>query len=240
MEVKQSSGRYLINFKNNIPNLITIINLILGYLSIVMVLQGNIKLGSLIILWAMVFDGMDGKVARILGMESSFGKQLDSLSDLVSFGVAPAFLLYESVLIEFGVIGFVVTAFIPIAGAIRLARFNILPSQEFFKGLPITIAGGTAASLPLVIGLSSTFILIATVLFSFLMISSISYSKYTNIFSSKRANILFILFNSTLFITMVWFQLITFVFGLLSFYILSGIVCSFIQYRSHEKEETQN
>ena len=163
-----------------IPNLFTLLNLVFGCIAIVFVLQTGqslvyidrdgftswdlperIAIGSIFIFAASVIDFLDGFVARLFKASSEMGKQLDSLADVVSFGVAPALILYQLLRISFAkeADGLDVSAaallpafLIPCAGAWRLARFNIDTTQQFsFKGIPIPAAGITIASLPLII-----------------------------------------------------------------------------------------
>lgn len=127
--------------KGQIANILTLMNLSLGILSIIYILNGNGHVSVLMIFLAALLDWFDGKVARKLNITSDFGKQLDSLCDLVSFGIAPALLLYSSVLYEFGNPGMWMTILFILCGAIRLARFNVTIFSGSFVGLPITAAG---------------------------------------------------------------------------------------------------
>lgn len=95
----------------------------------------------LFIFIAALLDRYDGKVARALGQVSELGKQLDSMSDIISFGVAPALLMYEVVLVDFGFVGMMMAVLFIVCGAMRLARFNISEANGYFTGLPITAAG---------------------------------------------------------------------------------------------------
>lgn len=95
----------------------------------------------LFIFIAAFLDRYDGKVARKYNQESELGKQLDSMGDIISFGVAPALLMYEVVLSNFGVTGMFMSIIYIVAGALRLARFNVMDSTGYFVGLPITAAG---------------------------------------------------------------------------------------------------
>ncbi|MDG5786500.1 CDP-diacylglycerol--serine O-phosphatidyltransferase [Evansella sp. AB-P1] len=124
-----------------IANLLTIINLGLGGFAIIFVIQGQFGLSVTFICLAAIFDRFDGMVARKMNITSEIGKQLDSLCDIISFGVAPAILLYYSTLIEFGFAGAMFTIIFIACGAIRLARFNVSEQDGFFVGLPITAAG---------------------------------------------------------------------------------------------------
>ncbi|ARK29276.1 CDP-diacylglycerol--serine O-phosphatidyltransferase [Halalkalibacter krulwichiae] len=127
--------------KGQIANALTILNLGLGAFAIMFILQNELRLGLLFITIAALTDRLDGAAARRFNSTSEFGKQLDSLSDIISFGVAPAFLLYQAVLFLFGLPGMLLTIFFIACGAIRLARFNISENPGFFIGLPITAAG---------------------------------------------------------------------------------------------------
>jgi CDP-diacylglycerol--serine O-phosphatidyltransferase len=115
-------------------------------MALVYTLNGRFTLAAAAILLATVLDRMDGDLARRLGVSSEFGKELDSLADLVSFGVAPAILAYASVLDEtLGIAGLIIALTFITCGAIRLARFNVLNITDHFVGVPITVAGGLMA-----------------------------------------------------------------------------------------------
>jgi CDP-diacylglycerol--serine O-phosphatidyltransferase len=162
-----------------IPNLFTLLNLVFGCLAIVAILQPGltiytdtsenmqyvniperIYLGSLFIGCAAVIDLLDGFVARLLQAQSDIGKQLDSLADVVSFGVAPGFIVYQFLKLSYAqqengldisMIWLLPAFIIPCAGAYRLARFNIDTTQSNgFKGVPIPAAGLLIASFPLI------------------------------------------------------------------------------------------
>ncbi len=132
-----------ISFRQIIPNMITSGNILCGMLSLVASFHGQFTLAAWLILWAVFFDFMDGKMARSLGGSSSFGMELDSLADVVSFGVAPAMIMYGAYLQGFyGVVAPLICAFYAICGALRLARFNVTTSTgSFFQGLPIPGGG---------------------------------------------------------------------------------------------------
>ena len=108
-----------------LPNLFTASSIFVGVISVVKASQGNFVDASWLILLALVFDGLDGRVARMTNTTSKFGAEFDSLADIISFGIAPAMLLYFFVGHEFGRFGILVSALYVIFGAIRLARFNI-------------------------------------------------------------------------------------------------------------------
>ena len=105
--------------KNNLPNLFTLMNLLLGMVALLYAFSGYYELSVSLIFIAMVMDGLDGKLAVKLNVCSDMGKQLDSLCDLVSFGVVPAAILYNLTLHEFGILGLILTLLFPAAGAFR-------------------------------------------------------------------------------------------------------------------------
>jgi len=122
-------------------NLMTLTNLSLGGFAILIAVRGQLSLSLLLIFLAALADRFDGLIARKLNIESELGKQLDSMSDIISFGVAPALLLYQGILNLFGFPGLFFTVFYIGCGAYRLARFNITESNGYFTGMPITAAG---------------------------------------------------------------------------------------------------
>jgi len=163
-----------------IPNLFTLLNLVFGCIAIILILQTGqslvyidrdgftswelperIAVGSLFIFAAGIVDFLDGFVARLFKASSEMGKQLDSLADVVSFGVAPGLILYQMLRISFAkepdgldasVTALLPALLVPCAAAWRLAKFNIDHSQQFsFKGIPTPAAGITIAALPLIV-----------------------------------------------------------------------------------------
>lgn len=127
--------------KRHVPNLLTAFNLLLGVVSIILTIEGKVNIAALMIIAAGLLDGLDGRVARMLKVSSDFGKELDSLADLVSFGVAPALLAYVFSLHHLGALGYVIAGVFAVCGAIRLARFNLMTVKGYFLGLPIPAAG---------------------------------------------------------------------------------------------------
>ena len=164
--------------KTQTANLLTLTNLSLGGFAIVFGLNGNLRLSLLLIFIAAFCDRFDGMVARKFNIESDLGKQLDSMGDIISFGVAPALLLYQGILHEFGGPGTFFTVFYITCGAFRLARFNITESNCYFTGLPITAAGclATLSFLAIPYVPSQTFLFIMIIL-SFLMVSTFKLKK---------------------------------------------------------------
>ncbi|MBP6217180.1 MAG: CDP-diacylglycerol--serine O-phosphatidyltransferase [Oligoflexales bacterium] len=133
-----------------LPNLLTTGNLFFGYYSIIKSMQGDFTWAAGAIFLSSIFDVLDGRVARLTRTMSEFGVQYDSLCDLVSFGVAPALLMYQYSLRDFGRMGWIFCFIFTACGALRLARFNVLSAKgktsEDFIGLPIPMAAGTVAS----------------------------------------------------------------------------------------------
>lgn len=128
--------------KNAVPNFFTLSNLGCGVLSLMMTFEENYIWACLFILFAGFIDRYDGRVARYLKVSSEMGKELDSLADLVSFGVAPSILVFNIYnLSTLGFLGYILVLLLPISGAYRLARYNITQFEGEFSGIPITIAG---------------------------------------------------------------------------------------------------
>lgn len=131
----------LSRLKVHAANLLTILNMAFGGSAIMATMNEKYALAVLFIFIAGLLDRFDGMTARKLGIESELGKQLDSMSDIISFGIAPALLIYAYATAELGTLAMVVTVLYIASGAFRLARFNISESNGFFTGLPITAAG---------------------------------------------------------------------------------------------------
>jgi len=142
-------------------------------------MEKEFLLAAVMILVCMILDGMDGKVARRLDAASPFGKELDSLADLVSFGVAPAILVYTFKLAELGVLGLIIALGFALCGAIRLAKFNTLNITGYFIGVPITAAGSLVAVMVLIGDIIPLFVFVTVVLLlAYLMVSNIRVPKY--------------------------------------------------------------
>lgn len=128
--------------KSAVPNVFTFANLGCGVMSLMMTFQENYKWAAIFILLACLADRYDGRVARLLNVSSDLGKELDSLADLVSFGVAPSILAFNVYgFSNLGLLGYLLVILFPIAGAYRLARFNVTQFDGAFFGIPITFAG---------------------------------------------------------------------------------------------------
>jgi len=173
-----------------IPNLFTAMNMFCGFLAILSASEGNFNYAAWLIFIAAIFDALDGMVARLTNSSSELGVELDSLSDIVSFGAAPSFLLYKTYFYSMDVWGILISALPLIAGGFRLARFNIQLvgfSKSFFLGLPIPSSALTIASFVLAFyndGFPkpiSNFITPMILVLSFLMVSNIRYETLPKI-----------------------------------------------------------
>ncbi len=132
-----------------VPNFVTTANMFCGFYSMISSIQGDFKTAAWAIMAAAVFDMLDGRVARLAKATSQFGVEYDSLSDLMSFGAAPAILLYQWALSPFGRLGWLAAFLFLACGALRLARFNVMSSvlpKKYFQGLPIPMAAGMVAT----------------------------------------------------------------------------------------------
>ena len=142
-----------------LPNTLTLIGVCIGLTSINFALNGNYKLSIIAILLAAIIDGLDGRIARLIKGTSKVGKELDSLTDVISFGVAPAFIMYFWQLNSFGKLGWLVSLIYVVCVALRLARFNLNTGGEpswrdnFFEGVP-SPAGGILVLSPLIYEIS--------------------------------------------------------------------------------------
>lgn len=174
-----------------VPSFFTLMNLFCGFLSIIMVHEGNFVNGAWLIVLAGMFDAMDGFMARLTNSTSEFGMELDSVSDVVSFAVAPGFFLYNFAFHDLGIIGILLSALAPLCGAIRLARFNVeskITEINYFRGLPTPAFAVIIAAFFLTFrnrldwfsgfenGVISVLIPVV-ILLSFLMVSTIPFDK---------------------------------------------------------------
>lgn len=174
-----------------LPSIITVANMFCGYACIVLAMRGDLGTAALFIGFAIVLDMLDGRIARMTNTTSAFGLELDSLADVISFGVAPSVLAFAWGLSELGRVGWVAGFVYLVAAAMRLARFNIQSSshsdKRFFVGMPSPPAAGIAAATvyawpyPLV-GLPEALAAVAVMLVpAALMVSTIRFRSFKNI-----------------------------------------------------------
>jgi len=217
-----------------LPNLFTTSNLFCGVFAILAVMKGEAVHASMAILVAMLFDVVDGKVARMTNTTSRFGMEYDSLSDLTSFGVAPALLVYSWGLSGYGRLGWAAVFLYIACGALRLSRYNVhsaTTDTKGFMGLPIPAAAALVSSLILlddyilhvgkdirpIVVLSMTYVL------AFLMVSTLPYRGLKEIHFSHPTSFS-VLVATVLILLLLVVAPQVMLFGLALFYALSGII----------------
>jgi CDP-diacylglycerol---serine O-phosphatidyltransferase len=169
-----------------LPNIFTLSNAFFGFCSIIFTAKQDFFAASYFILLGALMDALDGRIARLIGASSEIGLQLDSLADAISFCLAPAFLIYFWQLNTFGFFGLLISASFFLAGILRLARFNVIASQQtiFFLGLPTTIAGCFLAIFYLNVNFKykdkylSLVVLFLSLILSFLMVSDVKFPAF--------------------------------------------------------------
>ena len=184
------------------PSLLTIGNIFFGFYAIIAALDEKYYHAALAIILACLLDGLDGAIARLTKTESQFGLNLDSLADIISFGVGPAILMHTAFLYNFGRFGWGVSFFYLACGTIRLARYNTLTihqdEHKYFVGLPIPIAASFLASLIIFFDgktthtLLPTATLVLTFIVGFLMISTLRYRSFKEIDYKKKRSVKFL------------------------------------------------
>jgi CDP-diacylglycerol--serine O-phosphatidyltransferase len=214
-----------------LPNAFTVSSIFCGLYAMTLVAgeasPDRIYQAALAIFFGMLFDGCDGRVARLTKTQSEFGMQLDSLADVITFGVAPALLLWKWALSPLGFLGLLLAFAFAAAGALRLARFNVLEMRgnkgcsRFFVGLPIPLAAGVVVSLVIAHHRAAAAaevpafpVALLTALLAFLMVSTVRYRTFKDVrFSRKSAAVLGLLLASGVAITLQFrasFTLVTF------------------------------
>jgi len=234
MEQPKNNLKIIADKKNArviLPNMLTLIGVCIGLTSIRFALDGKFEFAIIAIILAALIDGLDGRIARLIKGTSKVGKELDSLTDMISFGVAPAFIMYFWKLNTLGRFGWLVCLIYVICVALRLARFNINSNQEpswrdnFFEGVP-SPAGGILVLTPLILSVTNfdymplNYDILVPVFFiitSLLLISKFPSYSFKKIVIQRKATI-FLLFGIILF------------FGLLLIYPFNVIAISSIIY----------
>jgi CDP-diacylglycerol--serine O-phosphatidyltransferase len=249
-----------------LPNLVTLSSVFCGLYSIVLASHAtepaDFHRAALLVVFAMFFDMLDGRVARLTRTQSSFGLQLDSLADVVSFGVAPALLVYELCLSTLGLTG-LIGAFVFLGcGAIRLARFNVLATaadgspakpSKYMVGLPIPGAAGILVSLVVAspaltelvgAGQHAAFMFGATLLLSLLMVSTLPFRSFKDLKLNVRTLLAALVVVGTgLYVSTRWGMAILLIW-LLGAYVLLGIlegmlsVVRRVQQRGSQRDST--
>ena len=234
MQEQKNNFKVIADKKNArmlLPNMLTLFGVCIGLTSIRFALDGKFEFAIIAIIFAALIDGLDGRIARLIKGTSKVGKELDSLTDMISFGVAPAFIMYFWKLNTLGRFGWLLCLIFVICVALRLARFNINSNQQpswrdnFFEGVP-SPAGGILVLSPLIYSLSGlnlfqiNYDIVVPVFFiiiSFLLISKFPTYSFKKIVIPRRTTI-FLLFGIVLF------------FGLLLIYTFNVIALSAVIY----------
>ncbi|WP_199609173.1 CDP-diacylglycerol--serine O-phosphatidyltransferase [Flocculibacter collagenilyticus] len=184
-EAAKRKGIYLL------PNLLTTAGLFSGFYAVVSSMNGHFEAAAIAIFIAMIFDGLDGRVARLTNTQSAFGAEYDSMADIVSFGIAPALVVYNWALSDMGKFGWLASFLFVACGALRLARFNTqlgVADKRYFQGLAIPSAASVIASLVWV-GADyqingkdyGIFVGLITMFIALLMVSNFRYNSFKDV-----------------------------------------------------------
>ena len=223
-----------------LPNLFTTASLFAGFYGIISAIDGNYVFAAWLILVSLIFDGLDGKVARATNSVSRFGVEYDSLADVLSFGMAPALIVFMWALRDYDRLGWLACCLFVACGALRLARFNVQVDKvgtSHFVGLPIPAAATMLATTILcmdALGYSAPpqplFLLIMVLVLSFLMVSNIHYLAFKELAIShlKSFNGVFVML---LFVVLLAVHPQGFGFALLVLYVVLGPVACYIKER---------
>ena len=240
-----SRGIYLL------PSILTTFGMFAGFYSIIASINGDFTLAAISIMVAMLWDTLDGRVARLTNTQSDFGAEYDSLADLVSFGVAPALLVYEWSLSDLGRIGWLAAFIFLACAALRLARFNTqvgISDKRYFQGLPSPAAAGVIASMiwlkfwnfEFFYGIATLSYYIGvgiTILCALLMVSNVRYYSFKEL-DSKKASFRFVLVVVLSFIVLLSKPNI-FLFTGFFLYMLSGPFITIIGLNKKRKQKKQ-
>jgi CDP-diacylglycerol---serine O-phosphatidyltransferase len=216
-----------------LPNLFTTGSLFAGFYSMVSTLNGDFNTAAIWVLVSSIFDGLDGKVARLTGTSSKFGVEYDSLADLVAFGVTPGLLMYSWALKPFGRLGWLAAFLFVVCGALRLARFNVQVNtveSKRFVGLPIPAAASMVSATVLLFHhmhwLSSykkLAILLLLYFLAFLMVSNLKYYSFKDPGLIKRQPFGFLVF-AVILLIVIAAEPVLMLFVLFMCYTISGPV----------------
>jgi len=230
------------------PSLLTIASLYCAYSSIVASVEGKLSKAAIYIGISIILDGLDGRIARLINANSAIGLQLDSLADVIAFGVAPALLIYYWAFHPYyggyySKLGFIFAFLFLTASSLRLARFNVQSidfDKRFFCGLPTPAAAGMIAALvhyypsPLKERNASIIALILLIILSYLMVSKIRYYSFKTIDFKGRKSYLYILTLATIVALILTFSQIV-LLTLATVYVLSGLLINLYESKSKKK-----
>ena len=243
--VSSKKTRYLL------PNILTLGGVCLGISSIKFAIDGNYSLAVIFILLSAILDALDGRIARLIKGTSEFGKELDSLTDFVGFGIAPVFILYFWELNKYGKLGWAITLIYSVCCVLRLARFNLTKTEEnqewknnFFEGVP-SPAGGLLILMPLIYDLTNINLGInitnitpyLTIIIAVLLVSKIPTLALKKISIPPKSTVFLLLGIGIVFIALLFYTLeALLIFGIV--YLLS-IPISIIIYNSQNKKNAE-
>jgi CDP-diacylglycerol--serine O-phosphatidyltransferase len=228
-----------------LPNLFTTGSLFAGFYSMVSTMNGDYRNAAIWILVSSIFDGLDGKVARLTGTSSKFGVEYDSLADLVAFGVAPGLLMFRWALLPFGRLGWLAAFLFVVCGALRLARFNVQVNtveSKRFVGLPIPAAASMVSATVLFFlhfqwdSYKKPAILILIYFLAFLMVSSVRYYSFKDPELIKRQPFAFLVL-AVLLLIIIAAEPVVMLFVLFCCYTMSGPIGSIVNYPRRRKQE---
>lgn len=204
-----------------LPNLMTTGNLFCGFFAIIQAIKGDFLFAAGAIVIAALFDQLDGRLARLTRSTSKFGAEYDSLCDLVSFGVAPAVMLFLWALQPFGRLGWAASFLFVTCGALRLARFNVQANvieKNYFQGLPIPMAAGIVASSVLAFkdldldAYGNYGLLIMTLLLALVMVSNFRFRSFKDLDFKERLPFRYLIFGiSVFFFVLLWPEVMLFI-----------------------------
>ena len=226
-----------------LPSTFTIGNIFCGFYAIIASFKGDFHIAAVLIGIAFVLDSLDGRIARLTRSTSAFGRQFDSLADIISFGVAPSLLVFSWAFSNLGRVGWLTSLIFIICGAMRLARFNIQKSPvdtRYFVGLPIPATAFFLATMVFYYPnridnkITSIFIMGLVYMVSFLMISKLRYRSFKDIDFRKRKSY-FIIIIIALFFWLVIIHPQVVLLALSSSFVLSGILSKMFTLRRRRK-----
>jgi len=216
-----------------LPNTLTLCGMFCGFFAIISAINGDFLYAAWAIILANIFDGLDGWIARLTNTSTRFGIELDSLSDLVAFGVAPSVMMYKWTLLPFGRLGWAAAFLFVGCGALRLARFNIqtgVPGSKAFKGMPIPAAASILSSIVIFyyefrqgIPEKNVFFPVITIVLALLMVSTLRYHGLKEVdFREKKPFWFLIVFVMILFVLLIHPSTAIFIFAMA--YLTWGII----------------
>ncbi|RMG13578.1 MAG: CDP-diacylglycerol--serine O-phosphatidyltransferase [Deltaproteobacteria bacterium] len=241
-----------------LPNLFTVSSIFCGFYAITLCAGeadgDTLYRAALLIFFATFFDAFDGRVARMTRTQSDFGMQLDSLADVISFGVAPGLLAYRWGLAPLGLAGVLAAFVFPLGGALRLARFNVIALREkeegaevskFFVGLPIPLAAGMLVSLVIAhhkaIGSAVVhhgWVAVLVVVLGLLMVSNVRYRTFKDVGFSRKSALVFLFIVAVGVVVTLRFRASFALVGYFAAYIAFGLLEEIVFFRRRRREES--